>query len=138
MTHVPYGYRIEEGVATIDEPVAEKIRMLFEEFIQRKSMRAAAKASGIEKTHSVIGRMIKNEIYLGTDFYPQIIDKELFDKAQELRSENAISQNRGFMKPHAPVPTEFSFLVGRVETKYEDPYKQAEYAYSQVEENCNE
>lgn len=101
-------------------------------------MRAAAKASGIEKTHSIIGRMIKNEIYLGTDFYPQIIDKVIFDKAQELRSENAVSQNRGFMKPHAPVLTEFSFSIGRVEIKYEDPYKQAEYAYSQVEENCNE
>lgn len=33
MTHVPYGYRIENGVAFIDESVAAKIRMLFEEFI---------------------------------------------------------------------------------------------------------
>lgn len=135
MTHVPYGYKIENGVAMIDEPVAETVRALFEKFIECKSMRAAANAAGIEKTHSVIGRMIKNTIYLGTDFYPQIIDEGTFNKAQEIRNGNAKSQNRlGAMKPHAPIPTSFSFELGRVATKYEDPYKQAEYAYSQVKE----
>ena len=68
MTHVPYGYKIEAGVATFNDDAAA-IRKLFTNFIECKSMRAAAKTAGINKTHSVIGRIIKNEIYLGTDFY---------------------------------------------------------------------
>ena len=110
MTHVPYGYKIEAGVAVQDEKSAEAIKKLFDIFIECKSMRAAAKASGIEKTHSVIGRIIKNEVYLGTDFYPQLIDEETFNKAQEVRSSNARSQNRiRAYAPEKPLPTEFQF-----------------------------
>ncbi len=41
--------------------------------------------AGIEKTHSVMGRILKNILYLGNDVYPAIIDKETFDKAEEIR-----------------------------------------------------
>ena len=139
MTHVPYGYKIEAGVAVQDEKAAEAIKKLFDIFIECKSMRAAAKASGIEKTHSVIGRIIKNEVYLGTDFYPQLIDEETFNKAQEVRSSNARSQNR--IRAYAsekPLPTEFQFALGKVNKKYDDPYLQAQYVYSQIGEISNE
>lgn len=139
MTHVPYGYKIEAGVAVQDEKAAEAIKKLFDIFIECKSMRAAAKASGIEKTHSVIGRIIKNEVYLGTDFYPQLIDEETFNKAQEVRSSNARSQNRiRAYAPEKPLPTEFKFALGKVNKKYDDPYLQAQYVYSQIGEISNE
>lgn len=44
---------------------------------------------GIDKTHSVIGRLLRNKLYLGTDYYPQIVDEEIFEKVQELRGSNA-------------------------------------------------
>ena len=139
MSHVPYGYKIENGIAYIDEPVAEKIRALFQNFIECKSMRAAADKVGIEKTHSVVGRLIKNDIYLGTEFYPQIIDDETFYKANEIRSNNAKNQNRiRELTPGSPTPTDFNFKIGNVEIKYEDPYQQAEYAYGLIKEILNE
>lgn len=39
---------------------------------------------GIDKTHSVIGRLLRNKVYLGTDYYPQIVDKEIFKKCRSL------------------------------------------------------
>lgn len=139
MSHVPYGYKIENGIAYIDEPVAEKIRALFQNFIEYKSMRAAAAKVGIEKTHSVVGRLIKNDIYLGTEFYPRIIDDETFYKANEIRSNNAKNQNRiRELTPDSLTPTDFNFKIGNVEIKYEDPYQQAEYAYGLIKEILNE
>lgn len=110
MAHTPYGYRIVNGLAVIDEIEGKKIALLFEEYIIGKSMRDAAMKVGIAKTHSMIGRILKNRVYLGTNFYPQIIDEVTFNKAQEIRQENAITQNR--IKPAVEeetpvVPDEF-------------------------------
>lgn len=138
MTHTPYGYIIENGQAVIDELNAERVRMLFREYIECKSMRAAAKKVGIEKTHSVIGRFLKNKVYVGTEFYPQIVDEDTFVKVQEIRENNAKSQNRiGAYRPH-PKAEIGTFTIGRVAVQYDDPYKQAEYAYSQIREVVNE
>lgn len=138
MTHTPYGYIIENGQAVIDESNAERVRMLFQEYIECKSMRAAAKKAGIDKTHSVIGRILKNKVYLGTSFYPKIIDEDIFVRAQEIRENNARSQNRiAVYRPH-PKAEIGTFIIGKIEAKYDDPYKQAVYAYSQIMEVANE
>lgn len=138
MTHTPYGYRIENAAAVIDEPAAEKIRQLYREYLKSGSMRAAATKVGIEKTHSVIGRLLKNEVYLGTDYYPQIVDEEIFEKVQELRGSNARRQNR-IREYEAPPELELKdYRLGKVEEKYTDPYKQAEYAYSMIKEDTHE
>ncbi|WP_308682130.1 recombinase family protein [Stomatobaculum longum] len=138
MTHTPYGYRIENAAVAIDEPAAEKIRQLYREYLECGSMRAAAMKVRIDKTHSVIGRLLKNKIYLGTDYYPQIVDEEIFEKVQGLRGSNARSQNR-IREYEAPLELELkNYKLGKVEEKYTDPYKQAEYAYSMIEEEHNE
>lgn len=138
MTHTPYGYRIENGMAVVDEADAERVRMLFQEYIDCKSMRAAAKKAGIDKTHSVIGRFLKNKVYLGTSFYPKIIDEDIFVRVQEIRENNARSQNRiGAYRLH-PKAEIGTFSIGKIKEKYDDPYKQAVYAYSQIMEVANE
>lgn len=135
-THIPYGYRIEEGRAVPDEVTARKVQELFEEYIKLGSMRMAAKVAGIEKTHSFIGKMLKNELYLGTAFYPRLIDNETFDKAQEKRLEYQKAFNRIHefeLKEEAPLA--FRFKAVKVKRIYDDPYKQAAYAYSKIEED---
>lgn len=138
MTHIPYGYKIINAQAIIDEPIAEKVRQLFAEYLESGSMRAAAMKVGIDKTHSVIGRLLRNKVYLGTDYYPQIVDEEIFEKVQELRCSNARSQNR-IREFETPAEIELKdYRLGKVEEKNSDPYKQAEYAYSMIEEEHNE
>ena len=136
MTHTPYGYKIEKGQAVIDESIAEKVRQLFIEFLNCGSMRAAAVKVGIDKTHSVIGR---NEVYLGDEYYPQLIDDELFQKVQEQRNSNARSQNRirDYIK-QTPVAENIQYRIGKVQQRYENPYQQAEYAYGLIEEEKHE
>lgn len=138
MTHTPFGYIIEDGKAVIDETNAEKVRRLFHEYMECGSMRAAAKKAGIDKTHSMIGRFLKNKVYVGTEYYPQVVDENTFAKVQEIRESNARSQNRIREYKVPPKAETGTFAIGKVTKKYDDPYKQAEYAYSQITEVANE
>ena len=138
MTHTPFGYIIEDGKAVIDETKAEKVRRLFHEYMECRSMRAAAKKVGIDKTHSMIGRFLKNKVYVGTEYYPQIVDENTFVKVQEIRESNARNQNRIREYKVSPKAEIGTFAIGKVTKKYDDPYKQAEYAYSQITEVANE
>lgn len=139
MMHTPYGYKIINGQAVIDEPVADKARLLFTEFLNCRSMRAAAIKAGIEKTHSVIGRILKNEVYLGDKYYPQLIEEETFRQVQLLRNKNAKEQNR-IQKHKKKVPAEEKsrYRLRSVSKQFDDPYEQAEYAYGLIEEVSNE
>ena len=49
MGHTPFGYRIKNGKAVIDEPAAEKIRQLYQNYLSGMSMVAAAKAADIDR-----------------------------------------------------------------------------------------
>ena len=45
--HIPYGYRIENGVAVIDEGQAEQVRTLFSGYLSGLALVPAAEAAGL-------------------------------------------------------------------------------------------
>jgi hypothetical protein len=94
MGHKPYGYRIENGKAVIDEEVAAKIKKLYEAYLAGASFQSAANEAGIEVKHCGAKRMMANRHYLGDDFYPAIIDKDTFDKAEAEKQRRAEALGR--------------------------------------------
>lgn len=97
-------------------------------------MKPAAENAGLDIFHGSAGRMLRNAHYLGDEYYPAIIEKELFDKAEEIRMARASSLGRvreleSDLKPK--VNTEFT--MPSLGMKFADPYAQAEYAYSLIE-----
>ncbi len=79
------------------------------------------------------GRILRNEKYLGDDYYPAIIDRT-FDKAEEVRMSHAKALGRVReleTKTEAEFPTRFTMPA--VKQVYEDPFEQAAYAYSLIE-----
>jgi len=134
MGHTPYGYRIENGKAVIDEDAAAKIRKLYEAYLAGASFQSAANEADIEVKHCGAKRMMANRHYLGDDFYPAIIDKETFDKAEaekQRRAEALGRLNRKKDKPVQATPTHFHFE--KPEKSYDDPALQAQYLYSLIE-----
>ena len=81
--HVPYGYRIKDGVGVICEEEAENIRKIYEMYLSGMGLQAIADALGLKLFHGGVSRIIDNKKYLGTSFYPKIVDEELFNKAAE-------------------------------------------------------
>ena len=132
--HIPYGYRIEDGKAVLDEIQAEQVRTLFKEYISGKALKVAAETVGLKIFHGSAGRMLRNTHYLGDDYYPAIIDQELFDKAEEERQSRAshfgrVRELKAKETPSAP----HHFTMGRQTKVFYNPYEQAEYAYSLIE-----
>lgn len=135
MAHIPYGYKIENGKAVVDEAMARQVAGMFGAYIGGAGLKAAAESVGLYMTHSVIGKMLRNEKYLGTDFYPAIIDRAMFDAAEEERMKRAKALGRIYEYPKAASikDKKYTYHLGSVQQKYDNPFRQAEYAYSLIE-----
>lgn len=134
MGHTPYGYRIDRGKAILDETAAEQVKELYEGYLKGLSLKGAAKQAGINCCHSSVGRMLQNKHYLGDEFYPQIIDKDTFEKAKAEKQRRAEKLGRiREPKDEPQVDYAVKFKAKPLKQKHDDPYKQAEYAYSLIE-----
>lgn len=135
MSHVPYGYKIENGKAVVDEEKSLQITGLFEAYIAGSALKTAADSVGIMVTHSSIGRMLTNKNYLGTEFYPAIIDEIVFNTAQgeRMKRAKALGRNYQYQDNGSLKSNNCIFKLGKVAQKYNSPFKQAEYAYSLIE-----
>lgn len=135
MAYVPYGYTVIDGVIIIDEKAAGQVKEFFKKYISGLSLAVAGEQAGIQKTHSSMGLILKNVNYLGNDVYPAIIDKETFDKAEEVRSKRAkdlgrIAELAAFS---APPPIERFKMKKSEGILPDDPVARAEYLYSLIE-----
>ena len=131
MGHTPFGYCIENGVAVIDETAAEKLRLLYHNYLAGMGLENAANSAGIAAYHTSAKQLLMNEHYLGDSFYPAIIDRETFDQVQTERIKRAAALGRlsRKSKQNPPrIPTQFS--IGDIKEHFENPAKQAEYIYS--------
>ena len=134
MGHTPFGYKVENGKAVIDETSAAKLKMLYTNYLSGMALVKAAKVTGIDTYHGTVSKMLANRRYLGDNFYPQIIDEETFHAAQVERKKRAKSLGRDHFVSEPSVlevPTEFSILPAL--QHFDDPAQQAEYIYSLIE-----
>lgn len=77
--------------------------------------------------------MLKSMHYFGDEYYPAIIDRESFDKAEQERMRRAAALGR-IKEPVEQegilIPTVFH--TKSLEQAFDDPFLQAEYAYSLI------
>lgn len=136
MGHTPYGYRIRNGKAVIDEERAAQVKLIYGEYISGTALCASARKAGLEMTHSSVKHLLTNRKYLGDGFYPAIIDEESFHRAAEKLKERAAMLRRDTRRPKEyvklQIPVRFTMLP--VCDRFSDPFEQAEYAYSQIKE----
>jgi hypothetical protein len=134
MGHTPYGYRIENGKAIIDEQAAEQIKTLFQSYLIGDSLATAAKKAAIKSFHAGVGRMLQNKRYLGDEYYPAIIDPDTFAAVEAERIRRAEKLGRicePELKKEVVYPSTFRTIEGT--ERFDDPFQQAEYAYSLIE-----
>lgn len=135
MKHTPYGYDIVGGETVINEEQAANLRKLCENYLSGMSFVQAAKDVGLEMKHSGVKRLMQNPRYLGDDFYPAILTAEIAQavEAERLRRD-ALYKGTRYTKEKVPISIPTSFTMHKLSTRYKDPIKQAEYAYSQIKE----
>lgn len=133
MEHIPYGYRIENGVTVIDERAAEQVQRMFENYLNGDSLIKAAENAGIKGNHGSIKLMLQNRRYLGDGFYPPIISEETFNAAAEERENRAERLGRnGYIRQERSVNVPVRFLFESASDYFDDPVQQAEYMYGLI------
>lgn len=134
MAHTPYGYIIKNGIAVIDDKSANQVKELFRAYLSGLSLADAAKRAGIKRCHSSIAKMLTCKRYLGDAFYPPIIDEDTFKQAEaeKIKRAQMLGRIRQQTEPKKAY-VKMRFSAPSPETLYEDPFKQAEYAYSLIE-----
>ena len=135
MKHTPYGYDIVGGAAVINEEQAANLRKLCENYLSGMSFVQAAKDVGLEMKHSGVKRLMQNPRYLGDDFYPAILTAEIAQAVEvERLRRDALYKGTRYTKEAVATVIPTRFIMKRTAPKYQDPIKQAEYAYSQIKE----
>ncbi|MFS2315636.1 recombinase [Dehalococcoides mccartyi] len=139
MGHTPFGYRIESGKAVIDNEATDQIRTLFNSYLSGDSLDTAAKKAGIKSFHAGIGRILQTARYLGDEYYPAIIEPDTYMAVQAERIKRAEKLGR-IREPKEEKKVVFpsSFRMNEGTQQYDDPFQQAEYAYSLIESEVQE
>lgn len=134
MGHIPYGYKIENGMAVVDEERAKQIRAIYREYLSGLSLTDAAKASGMQLCHTSVKRIMQNQHYLGDEYYPAIIDPETFQQAFSEQQKRAAALGRVYeIKKEEKPEYNIRFTMKPILQQYTNPFQQAEYAYSLIE-----
>ena len=134
MGHTPFGYKVENGKAVIDETSAAKLKMLYTNYLSGMALVKAAKEAGIDTYHGTVSKMLTNRRYLGDSFYPQIINAETFHAAQAERKKRAKSLGRDHFVSESPIlDVRIEFSIRPALQHFDDPQEQAEYIYSLIE-----
>lgn len=134
MSHTPFGYKIVNGKAVIDELAAEQVKVLFQAYLSGDALATAAQKAGILTSHAAIGKTLRNARYLGDDYYPAIINPATFEAAETERIRRAEKLGRIFEpKENVEMVYPNTFRVNEGVERFDDPFQQAEYAYSLIE-----
>lgn len=93
---LPYGYKMEKGIVLIDEQEAVYIRRIFDMRISGIGVYAIGKMLYEEqipffnetrdKAIKKASAILYKPIYAGDEKYPPIVDKEIFEKIQQMKS----------------------------------------------------
>ena len=133
MGHIPYGYKVVNSKIEIDEVAADNLKSMFEFYLSGASVLGSAQKAGMDFGRTSAKRMLLNEVYLGNDHYPQLIKKETFEAAAaEMKKRAALDTRKRYVKTTYIPEIQTSFFIPSMTGGFEDPYKQAEYAYSQI------
>lgn len=90
------GYKMENGNIEIQEEQAKTVKRIFRDYIKGKSMVAIAKELTALKimnankkpnwNHGSVGKILQNMKYQGDTLYPKLIEKDIFTRAQQIRT----------------------------------------------------
>lgn len=113
----PFGYMLRNGEIVINEREATLVHTAFMEYMGGASFAAIAEtlqntgvryhADSPSWNKHMVKRMLENSRYSGTDDYPCIIKKSLFESAASLRESRSIEvKRRKVVEPAKQLPAE--------------------------------
>lgn len=106
---IPYGYKIENGQAIPDPETAPKVKAFFENYMEGLPVAPACLAAKVERAPHSSWKILEDRRYMGDDFYPRIIDPEVFE---------AVQRERALRNHNPPDQVHYEVLPGIVPTTF--------------------
>lgn len=118
---MPIGYRLVDGKIQLDESKAAAVRRIFQDYASGASLLDIAKeltAAGFLNANNqphwyngTVSKILDNVKYQGDEFYPQLIDTELFKKVQKRRNERCEKLGRNLQLNSMSRQSVFSGII---------------------------
>ncbi len=128
---IPYGYQIIDGKAVPHPVESTKLQVFFDRYVNHDdSVAVAAVMAEIRMANESCRRMLTNPIYLGTDYYPQLITPELMEKAKQamaVKRKGCVGRKGSKLRPIL-VQTQFTFIPGNAPKS-----NRASWLYEQIQ-----
>jgi hypothetical protein len=133
MRIIPYGYRIENGLAVTDKNESKALQQAFKFYLNGDSLQAISNKLGIKRNPSGMLNLLADKRYLGTDFYPPLINNEIFDQVQKAHQDRKRHSSQSTLSVK-PTKVCVDFEMEPIVQHSDDPYAQAQYIYSLIKE----
>lgn len=133
MARVYYGYQMVKGKIIIRQEEAACLVDLYENYLEGNSLTAAGKIAGIDKPHAPLGRLLKNEVYVGTAVYPMIINQDTFQRVQKERQQRSKRLGRNFELVKDKIIIVNTFKWREEARDALNPFERAEKFYQLIE-----
>jgi|SRR5699024_2029988 len=133
MARLYFGYKMVDGNIAVDEVEAKQLLELFQYYIEGDAIKTAGNKAGIDKYHGALGRLLKHEVYLGTEIYPQLINQDLFDQVQVERQKHCNHLGRNFEPKKHKIIISQNFQWEKGTVKKSNPIEEAEQYYQLIE-----
>ncbi|MBR1432255.1 MAG: recombinase family protein [Ruminiclostridium sp.] len=96
--NIPFGYMMRGGKYLTEPAESEAVRQIFDMYLNGMSLKSIAAEMTVPYNtnkplwnRNMVSRILENKRYLGDDTYPQIIDRDTFDRANAIKSEKGKS-----------------------------------------------
>ena len=138
MSHIPYGYQIQDGIALPDPVQKEKIHQLIKYYLSGESITNSIQKSKFEKSRSVAERLLFEPLYLGDDYYPPLISQELHEQLIKERQKRYEAQGNFVSSRSYPVVPVYDQFIRKKEASLSEdsslsPAEKAAFVYQQIE-----
>lgn len=113
VAHIPYGYKIVDGKAVINEIEAKKVKKAYKLYLEGKGLQEIGRTLDFAFKHPTIGRILKNQKYLGDDFYPKLIDEETYRLVQNEREARVelLGRNKNYFSEKKEEASSFWHMI---------------------------
>ena len=123
---------IVNGTPEVNEKEGAAVRKAFEMYLRGAALSTIGNELGINRYHASVARILEDQKYLGTDFYPAIVEKELFDKVQKTRATRRKKHSKPCrIYPKAQVSK--TFQMDPIKQVLTDLFEQAQYIFGLIQ-----
>ena len=130
---LPYGYRFDGTTIIIDDIEGKVVKEIYELFCEGVYITKIKNyIKNFNMSRHKVKRILEDEVYIGINYLPPIIDKDLFETAQKIKNQRLKEIGKSQYKPYSYVKENFEnkIVCGECGADYHRYKRRKEYIWN--------